>query len=121
MICNRLSEKYRCLLPCSLWAKCVHVLEQDVPFRLNVTVIVDGVEPGEGVDVPVIQPGKSKTVSVVVTRCPGKPTDPKNIACENPVPASNAKVLVVAVDKAVLSVSGPSLVELDSGEKHSCC
>lgn len=98
---------------------------QDVPFALNVTVEVDGVSSDEDSEPVVIAPGETSIVSVSVMRCPGKPTDPNNYACENPVPATNARVLVVAVDKAYLELSNVPLADIADGrfpkpEGHYC-
>lgn len=98
---------------------------QELPFTLNATVAVDGVVAEEDFEPVVVAPGETASISVAVTRCPGKPTDPENYACETPEPATNARVLIVAVDKAYFELSEVPLVKFDEGtnapKDSGCC
>ncbi|GMH43110.1 hypothetical protein BSKO_11032 [Bryopsis sp. KO-2023] len=86
---------------------------ENVPFKLNVTVAFNGVDLSEeDIETPVMAPGEKAKITVSVTRCPGKPHEAESIACENPVPAEDAEVMVVVVDKAYLVLSGTPFVEL---------
>lgn len=88
---------------------------------MNVTVAVDGILPDEDFQPAVKAPGETANISVAVTRCPGKPTEPKNYACESPEPATNARVLIVAVDKAYLELSNVPLIKFDEGRSVTEC
>ncbi|CAD7704606.1 unnamed protein product [Ostreobium quekettii] len=94
----------------------IRIPEVSRELTVNVTIAPPNPSesPREEDELVAISPGENATVQVLVAKCQGDPNAGTSFSCNEREPAANAKVLVIAVDKALLQLMPNALVNLSS-------